>query len=77
MTTELSAEQRQAISALPDGPIEVIDPATRRAYVLVSAEVYARLLAEDAASVREMEQVLADLAPEDWEDPAVYDEPAS
>jgi hypothetical protein len=38
---ELNAEQRQAMAH--GEPVQIIDPMTRAAYVLVPAEVYARL----------------------------------
>ena len=38
MTIELTPEQRQALHDRPDGPIEVVDPVSRREYVLVSKE---------------------------------------
>ena len=75
MPAELSAELRQALTATPDGPLEVIDPVTKKAYVLVSADVYQRvqeLLGEKADLTREMSGLLVDLSPEDWEDAANY-----
>jgi len=78
MTPELSPELRQALSASPNGPLEVIDPVTKRAYVLVSAEAYQRvqaLLGDEGDAVRDMSSMLADLGSEDWEDVAVYDSP--
>ena len=77
MPAELSPELRQALAGAPDGPLEVIDPLTKRTYVLVSAEVYERVravLGDDVADpARDMAAILADLAPEDWEDAANYD----
>ncbi len=78
MPAELSPELRQARSTTPDGPLEVIDPVTKKAYVLVSAEVYQRvktLLSDEEDVVRDMSRLLADLAPDDWEDAANYDTP--
>jgi len=78
MASELSPELRQALAASPDGPLELIDPVTNKQYVLVSAEVYRRvqgLVADDEDAVRDMSGLLADLAPEDWEDAANYDSP--
>jgi hypothetical protein len=37
-TTELTDQQRQAIQADPGMPVDVVDPATKQAYVLVEAE---------------------------------------
>jgi hypothetical protein len=77
MSAELSPELRQALAGAPDGPLEVIDPVSKRTYVLVSAEVYERVRAVlgdgEADPVRDMARILADLAPEDWEDAANYD----
>lgn len=78
MPAELPPELRQALTAAHDGPLDVIDPITNKAYVLVSAEVYQRvqaLLGEEGHAVGDMSRLLADLAPEDWEDPANYDSP--
>jgi hypothetical protein len=80
MTPELSPELRQALATAPDGPVEVIDPVTKKAYVLVSAEVYQRvqaLLGDEGDAVRDMSNLLADLAPEDWEDASNYGAPLS
>jgi hypothetical protein len=38
MAIELTPEQSQALHDRPDGPIEVVDPVSRREYVLVSRE---------------------------------------
>jgi hypothetical protein len=68
---ELSEEQRRELSQ-PD-PV-VIDPLTRETYVLVRKQVYDRfknLLEQDDA--RLMYPLLADLDPEDWEDPSAYE----
>jgi hypothetical protein len=76
MSTELTPELRQAL-ADADGPLELIDPVTRKAYVLVSAELYQRLqgLIGDETDVAGMAALLADLSPEDWEDASNYDLP--
>jgi hypothetical protein len=78
MSAELSPELRKALTAAPNGPLEVIDPVTKKAYVLVSADLYQRvqaLLGDEGDVVRDMSGLLADLAPEDWEDAANYDSP--
>ncbi len=78
VTPEISPELRQALAAAPDGPVDVIDPVTKKAYVLVSAEVYERisaLLGDERDAVRDMSALLADLAPEDWEHAANYESP--
>ena len=43
MAIPLTEEQRKALEARPGGPIEVVDPATNRVYVLVTAEAYQRV----------------------------------
>jgi hypothetical protein len=78
MPAELSPELRQALSTTPDGPLEVVDPVTKKSYVLVSADVYQRvqaLLGDEGDAVGDMSGLLVDLAPEDWEDAANYDSP--
>jgi hypothetical protein len=75
MPAELSPELRRALIATPDGPLEVIDPVTKKEYVLVSADVYERvqaLLGQGTDAVHEMSGLLVDLSPEDWEDAANY-----
>lgn len=76
MTPELSPELQQALSAAPEVPLEVIDPVTQQAYVLVRAEVYQRiqaLLGDEGDVAGEMSSLLANLSPDDWEDAANYD----
>jgi hypothetical protein len=78
MTPELPLELRQALETTPDGPLEVFDPVSKRSYVLLSAEKYQKvkaLLNNEGDAVREMANLLADLAPEDWEDAANYESP--
>ena len=43
----LTTELRQAVLQAGDSPVRLIDPETHRAYVLVSAEVFERLLLKD------------------------------
>jgi hypothetical protein len=47
---ELTPEQRQALETLPDGPIGVVDPASRREYVLVSREQFDKLRQPESVS---------------------------
>jgi hypothetical protein len=71
---ELTEAQRQAIAVSDESSPTVIDPQTKAAYVLLRRELYERLqdlLDEDDA--RLMAPLLADLAPEDWEDAAAYE----
>ena len=74
MSIQLTEAQHQAITQSGETPPRMLDPVTRTQYVLVREDVFARmqtLLAED--DVRLMEPLLAELAPEDWEDAANYD----
>jgi hypothetical protein len=43
MPLELTEQQRQALADRPLGPVELIDPATQRAYVLIAAEQFQRV----------------------------------
>jgi hypothetical protein len=74
MTPTLTEEQSRAVAAHPNEPVVVTDPATNRAYVLLSADLYER--------VRESLEGLrpADIYPAvertfspGWNDPAMDD----
>jgi hypothetical protein len=74
MSVELSPEQRRALEARPEEPLQVIDPQSQTAYVLLRADVYEGLCKkgeEDLAA--KMYPLLAELNPEDWEDRADYE----
>jgi hypothetical protein len=74
MSIELTEQQQQALAREPESPPRIIDRATNTTYVLVRADVYEKiqvLLDED--DVRLLEPLLAELAPEDWEDLAHYE----
>jgi hypothetical protein len=43
----LTPELKQAVEQAGDSPVRLTDPETHRAYVLVSAEVFERLLSDD------------------------------
>lgn len=45
MPPEMNEELQQAIDAEPGSPLRVIDPRTKKAYVLVDAEKYDRIRA--------------------------------
>jgi PHD/YefM family antitoxin component YafN of YafNO toxin-antitoxin module len=57
----LSSELRQAIEQAGDAPVEITDPQTNTAYVLVRAEVYRRMqeILEDEQDRREQDALLA------------------
>jgi hypothetical protein len=74
MSIELTEQQQQALQRDSERPPRVIDPATNTAYVLLRADVYQKMQALlDDEDVRLMEPLLAELAPEDWEDLAHYE----
>jgi hypothetical protein len=74
MSIELTEQQRQALQRDSESPPRVIDRATDTTYVLVRADVYEKMQALlDDGDVRLMEPLLAELAPEDWEDLAHYE----
>lgn len=83
MPTELNAEQQRAIQSCGNGPVEVIDPATKRVYLLVAREQYERLkplLEEDPLTIEEQRRLLQDAGRRaGWDDPQMdaydrYDE---
>src|SRR3954469_14327947 len=63
MPIELTPEQRQALQGVPDGPVEVIDPASRRKYVLVSREQYDRLRQPEPAPTPTQQQPVRPMPP--------------
>jgi hypothetical protein len=72
---ELTQEQIRALSTEGAEPARVLNPTTKQSYVLVSADVYERLrnlLAATELDPEALYQRIAELDPEDWEDPAVY-----
>jgi hypothetical protein len=72
MSIELTADQLRAATA---SPVRITDAESQREYVLVSVEIYKRLRPPfDDDDVRGLEPLLADLAPEDWEDAHNYEE---
>jgi hypothetical protein len=65
---------RQAIEAAGGSPIYITDPATNTSYVLLRADDYEKLgLGPVPDDVESMYPLLADLAPEDWEDLSHYE----
>lgn len=74
MSIELTPQQHQALAVQADYPPRVRDPATNTTYVLLPAEVFERMQTLlDNDDPRLMEPLLAELAPEDWEDAANYE----
>ena len=68
---QLTKEQRHEL----DGPglPRAVDPETNKTYVLVRSDLYERLAGLLEDDVRQMQPLLAELAPEDWEDAAAYE----
>ena len=67
-------EQQQTLLTRCESPPRVVNPATKETFVLIRAEVYAKfqdLLGEE--DVRDLETLLAELSPEDWEDASNYE----
>ncbi len=74
MTPQLTDDQRQAIEQVGGSPVYVVDPATNVSYVLLRAEDYEKLKAPtDPDDVSSLYPLLADIAPEDWEDLSHYE----
>jgi hypothetical protein len=80
MTTELSHEQRSELKRHADGPIEVVDPETKKVYVIIDGELYKRLkplFADGAFDIRETYTAQSAAAgAAGWDDPEmdVYDD---
>lgn len=75
MTPQVSSEQLEALKAAAGtGPIRVVDPVSQQEYVLLRADLFDNL---QATSVRPISDdwypLIAELLPDDWEDPAAYD----
>ena len=58
---QLTPQQVEAVTAIGDGPLTVIDPHTQTAYVLVRKETYEELA---SASQADVERLAASI---DWE----------
>ena len=70
----LTDEQHKAIEDAGGSPVRVEDPATKTAYVLLSADLYERirvLVESDDTSPEEFAPLLWDTMKGDWDDPAM------
>jgi hypothetical protein len=80
MATELSEALSRAVNEHGGRPVEVVDPHTKRVYVLVSREHFERLkplFAEDPPTLQEQRELLRQAGKRaGWDDPAmdVYDD---
>jgi len=86
MKTHITDQQRAAIAAEGNRPIEVVDPQTSRLYVLISREQYERLkplFEDEPLSVPEQRELLRRAGHRaGWDDPEMnaydrYDELSS
>lgn len=66
--TTITPEIRQAIEQAGDEPVRLLDPMTNIQYVLIKAPNRD----DELESIVAMYPLLADLDPEDWEDPSEY-----
>jgi hypothetical protein len=74
MTPRLNDELRQAVIDNGGAPFYVVDPATNESYVLMRADQFERIKAlTEGSDVDELYPLLADPAPDDWEDLSQYD----
>jgi hypothetical protein len=77
MTATLNDELQQIVRSHGDRPVEVLDPATNRAYVLISRDQYDRLrplFENDPLSLSEQRRLLQDAGRRaGWDDPAMSD----
>jgi hypothetical protein len=70
--TTLTPEQRQLIENSGDQPVRVVDPETKRIYILMSADHYERLETQIVSdSGKQMEPSFAESFREGWDDPAL------
>jgi hypothetical protein len=77
---EMNDEIRQLVKEHPDTPIELVNPETRQAFVLIPAEVYERLTHGDYDDSPWTEEEMDLLAAEDadrlgWEGMEAYQDP--
>jgi hypothetical protein len=86
MQVTLSDELRRAVSERGDRPIEMIDPGTQRAYILITREQYDRLkplFEDDPMTAEEQRHLLREAGRRaGWDDPEMdaydrYDEARS
>lgn len=74
MNHQLTDDLRQAIAEAGGSAVYLADPTTNTSYVLLRAEDYEKMKARtDPDDVSSMYPLLADVAPEDWEDLKQYE----
>jgi hypothetical protein len=72
-TIQLTPEQLALVGQ--SSVTRVVDPASNKTYVLVEERVYERLrqhLGGDDADAEALYPLLAEVAPEDWQEPSEY-----
>ena len=71
--TTITPELRHAIEQAGDAPVQITDPETQAAYIIVKAEVYERMRALCGDSdVRDFYPMMNEVAArEGWDDPAM------
>lgn len=73
MTTEFSADLRQAIQERGGAPVYVVDSTTNTSYVLMRAEQFEKLQANvEVNEVEAMYPLLVHTESDDWEDITNY-----
>jgi hypothetical protein len=74
MNLQFTDDIRQAIEAAGGSPVYIADPTTNVSYVILRAEDFAKMKAEsESDDASSMCPLLADIAPEDWEDAGHYE----
>jgi hypothetical protein len=74
MNLQLTDDLRQAIEAAGGSPVYLADPTTHASYVILRAEDFEKMKTEsESDDVSSIYPLLADIAPEDWEDLSHYE----
>jgi hypothetical protein len=74
MNLSLTDDIRQAIEAAGGSPVYIADPTTNTSYVILRAEDFEKMKTEsESDDVSSMYPLIADIAPEDWEDLSHYE----
>jgi hypothetical protein len=77
MNLQLTDDLRQAIEAAGGSPVYIADPTSNTSYVILRAEDFEKMKAgSESDDVASMYPLLAEIAPEDWEDLRHYENPS-
>lgn len=74
-TIQLTPEQHAVVGQSGGVVARAVDPVSNKTYVLVEERVYEQLrhhLVADDTDPEALYPLLAEVAPEDWEDPSAY-----